>query len=128
MQMSFCITSKFSLIFPDLKKLFVNSNTTDATNGVGTSYPSGAPDFIPGFQDVRFAQSLVFCVVFCRSLLCPFVVFIVAIVFSVLRITPSDYPFGILWPLYFLSFASRLLITPLVSCGHCIFCPSHYFF
>jgi hypothetical protein len=50
----------------DLKKLFVNSKTTDDTNGAGTSYPSGAPDFIPGFQDVRFAQSLVFCIVFCR--------------------------------------------------------------
>ena len=51
-----------------------------------------------------------------------------AIVFSVLRITPSDYPFGILWPLYFLSSALRLLITPLVSCGHCIVCPPHYAF
>jgi hypothetical protein len=66
MQMAFCITSKFSLIFQDLKKLFVNSKTTDDTNGAGTSYHSGAPDFIPGFQDVRFAQSLVFCIVFCR--------------------------------------------------------------
>ena len=50
----------------------------------------------------------------------------VAIVLSVLpRFTTSDYPFGILWPLYFLSFLDlRLLITPLVSCGHCIVCPS----
>ena len=59
---------------------------------------------------------------------CPFVVSIMAIVFSVLRITPSDYPFGILWQQYFLSFALRLLITHLVSCGHCIFCPPHYAF
>ena len=39
-----------------------------------------------------------------------------------LRFTASDYPFGILWPLYCLSFDLWLLITPLVSCGHCIVC------
>ena len=52
--------------------------------------------------------------------------FLVAIVLSVLpRFTTSDNPFGILWPLYCLSFLDlRLLITPLVSCGHCIFCHS----
>ena len=50
----------------------------------------------------------------------------VAIVLSVLpRFTISDYPFGVLWPLYCLSLLDlRLLITPLVSCGRCIFCPS----
>ena len=49
-----------------------------------------------------------------------------AVVLSVLpRLTTSDYPFGILWSLYFLSFLDlRLLITPLVSCGRCIVCPS----
>ena len=52
--------------------------------------------------------------------------YLVAVVLSVLpRLTNSDYPFGILWPLYFLSFLDlRLLITPLVSCGHCIVCHS----
>ena len=52
--------------------------------------------------------------------------YLVAVVLSVLpRLTTSDYPFGILWPLYFLSFLDlRLLITPLVSCGHCIVCHS----
>ena len=52
--------------------------------------------------------------------------YLVAVVLSVLpRLTSSDYPFGILWPLYFLSFLDlRLLITPLVSCGHCIICHS----
>ena len=50
----------------------------------------------------------------------------VAIVLSVLpRLTTSDYPFGIMWSLYCLSFLDlRFLITPLVSCGHCIVCPS----
>ena len=43
--------------------------------------------------------------------------FFLAIVLSVvLRFTASDYPFGILWPLYCLSFFDLLLlITPLVS-------------
>jgi hypothetical protein len=37
----------------------------------------------------------------------------------------SDYHFGIFWPLYCMSvFDIRLLITPLVSFGHCIACPS----
>ena len=43
------------------------------------------------FSGVGVARSLVFCVVFCRSL---FFLFL-AIVFSVLRFTASDYPFGI---------------------------------
>jgi len=51
--------------------------------------------------------------------------YLLAIVFSVLlRFTDSDYPFGIFWPLCFLSFGLRILITPLVSFGHCVFCPS----
>jgi len=51
---------------------------------------------------------LVLCIVFCRSLFVPFVLFLMAIVLYVLlRFTASDYPFGIL--------DSRLLITPLVS-------------
>ena len=51
-----------------------------------------------------------------------------AIVLSVLWITASDYPFNILWPLYCLSFELRLLITSLVSFGHCIACPLNYGF
>ena len=52
--------------------------------------------------------------------------YLLAIVLSVLlRFTASHYLFGIIWPLYCLSFyALRLLITPLVSFGHCIVCPS----
>jgi hypothetical protein len=49
-----------------------------------------------------------------------------AIVSSVLlRFMPSDYPFGICWPLYRLSYFNKcLLITPLVSFGQCIVCPT----
>ena len=52
--------------------------------------------------------------------------YLLTIVLSVLRrFTDSDYPFGIFWPLYCLFFVDLLiLITPLVSFGHCIFCSS----
>ena len=50
--------------------------------------------------------------------------FLLSIVLSVLRLTASDYPFGIFWSLYCLSFDLRLLITPLVFFGHCIVWPS----
>jgi hypothetical protein len=46
-------------------------------------------------------------------------------VLSVLRLTASDYPFGIFWLLCCLSFCDwQLLITHLVSCGHCVVCPA----
>jgi hypothetical protein len=49
------------------------------------------------FSGVRVARSLIFCVVFCRSFFfCPFILFLLAIVLSVLpRFTDSDYRFGI---------------------------------
>ena len=46
-------------------------------------------------------------------IVCPFVLFLLAIVLSVLRYTDSDYPFGILWPLCCLFFDIRILITSL---------------
>ena len=51
--------------------------------------------------------------------------YLLAIVLSVLVwFTASDYLFGILWPLYCLSlFDLQLLITSLVSFGHCVVCP-----
>ena len=76
--------------------------------------------------------TLVYC---CHCIICPSIYgfwlplwYIVAIVLSVLLFTASDYHFGILWPLYYLSFYLRLLITTLVSCCHCIICPSIYGF
>ena len=78
---------------------------TGATSGAGTVYPSGAPEFIPGFSGVRVARSLDFCVLFDRS-----IVFLLTVFY---------------WLLYCLSFFDlRILITPLVSFGHCIVCPS----
>ena len=54
--------------------------------------------------------------------------YLLAIVLTVLLFTASDYHFGIFWPLYWLSFYLQLLITTLVSFGHCIDCPSIYGF
>ena len=71
---------------------------------------------------------------FGHCIVCPYTLYVfslplwylLAIVLSILlRFTASHYSFGIFWPLHCLSFyALRLLITPLVSFGHCIVCPS----
>ena len=58
-------------------QIFEKSNTTCAYSGAGTTNPSIPPKFI----GVCFAQSFVFCVVFCRSL---FFCFLLAIVLSIL--------------------------------------------
>jgi hypothetical protein len=54
------------------------------------------------------------------------VLLLLAIVLSVLlRFTDSHYPFGIFWSLCCLFFFDlRILITPLVSFGHCVVCSS----
>jgi hypothetical protein len=54
--------------------------------------------------------------------------YLLVIVLSVLWFMSSDYPFGICWSLYCLFFDLRLLITPLVSFGHCIVCSLIYVF
>jgi hypothetical protein len=51
--------------------------------------------------------------------------YLVAIVLSA-RFTTSDYSYGILWPLYCLH-DLQLLITPVVSCVHCIVCTIYDF-
>ena len=38
-------------------------NTTGATSGAGTAYPSGASEFTPGFSGVRVTRSLALCFV-----------------------------------------------------------------
>ena len=54
--------------------------------------------------------------------------YLLVIVLSVLWFTSSDYPFGIFWSLHCLFFDLRLLITPLVSFGHCLVCSLIYVF
>jgi len=64
-----------------------------ALYGTRTVYSQGTHEFTPGFSGVYVSRSLVFCVVFCRSL---FVLFLLPIVLSVLlQFSASDYPFGI---------------------------------
>ena len=71
-------------------------NTTDATRGTGTFYPSGAPDLTPEFQWGSCYPIFSFMCMFCRLLFVP-VSFLI-------------------WPLCFLFFGDIwILITPLVS-------------
>ena len=71
-------------------------NTTGATSGAGTVYPSGAHAFTPGFQWGSCYSIFSFMRIFCRSLFVLLYFFLLAIVLSVLlRYTDSDYPFGI---------------------------------
>jgi hypothetical protein len=35
-------------------------NSTGPTSGTGTAYPSGAPEFTPGFMGIRATRSLVY--------------------------------------------------------------------
>ena len=68
--------------------LSFNSNMMGVTGGTGTANISGAPEF----SLVCSAQSLISCVVFCRSL---FVLFLLPIVLSILQLMASDYSYVI---------------------------------
>ena len=54
--------------------------------------------------------------------------YLLVIVLSVPPFTASDCPFGIFWSLWCLSLHLHLLITPSISFGHCVICPSIYNF
>jgi hypothetical protein len=54
--------------------------------------------------------------------------YLLVIVLSVLWFKSSGYPFGICWSLYCLFFDLCLLVTHLVSFGHCIVCSLIYVF
>jgi hypothetical protein len=78
--------------------VYDKDNTTGATCGAGTPYPSGTPEYTHCFSGVHVSRSLVFCVMLCRSL------------FGLLSV--------FFWPLYYLPFFDlRLIIrpTPLLS-------------
>jgi hypothetical protein len=64
------------------------------TSWVGTAYPSGAPEFTPGFSGVRATRSLVLYVCFVDRYL-------------------SICPFSFQWLLCCLSFDLQIVITPL---------------
>ena len=86
---------------PDLSSLITwhrksnQINTTGAISGAGTAYPSRAPEFIPCFSGFVLLD-LQFYVYVLQNVVCHFVLFLLAIVLSVLRqFTDSDYPFDI---------------------------------
>ena len=81
-------------LFFYVKCVVDSSNTMGVTRGEETAYPSGAPEFTPILSGVHVSRSLVFCVVFCRSLF----VLLVIMFFVLLRFTDSDYPFSIFKP------------------------------
>ena len=53
---------RFSIV--NMYSVIVLFNTSGATSGAGTAYPSGAPEFTPDFFGVHVALSLVLCVCF----------------------------------------------------------------
>ena len=70
--------------------LSVNINTTGDTSGAGSVYSSELSRVQPDLSGILVVQSIVYCVGFCRSL---FVLFLLPIVLSDLRLTASNYPF-----------------------------------
>ena len=61
------------------------SDTAGAISRAGITYLSGALTFTYGFHWVRVARSLIFCVVFCRSL------FVLLSLIVVLQLMASNY-------------------------------------
>ena len=71
-------------------------NTTSATSGAGATSISGASKSIPGFQWGWCYSIFSHMCIFLQIAVCPFLLFLLAIVLSVLlRYTDSDYTFGI---------------------------------
>ena len=74
--------------------IYMQINTTGFTSRIGTTYPSGAPDFTPDFQWGSYYSIFSFMCMFCRSL------FVLSLIFF--------------WPLCcLLLFDIRILITSL---------------
>ena len=114
--------------------LSLNGNTTNVTSGAQSANSSGAPEFIPSFSVVHVARSLMFGVVFCRSL---FVLLPLAIVLSVRRLFMAfDYPMVLCVLLLFTAFdypivlCVNLLLTafdyPIVLCVLLLFTAFDY--
>jgi hypothetical protein len=90
------VRTKINVIFQrfvDTRLKVIRINTTGSTSGAGTASSSVAPKVTLVFSWVRVAPSLVFCVVYVDHSF-PFVLFRLAIVLSVLRLTASDNPFA----------------------------------
>jgi hypothetical protein len=82
-----------------------------------------------------FTASYYPCGIFWHYITCPSIYsfllpmwYLLVIILPVLLFTASYYPCDIVWSLYCLFFYFQLLITPVVSFGHYIACPSIYSF
>jgi len=88
---NYCSSQSHVHMFLDLYTYHLYSltpfpNTTGATSWAGTAFPSGTPEFTPGFY-----WSLCYSISSFMCMVCPFVLFLLAIVLSVLlRCTDSD--------------------------------------
>ena len=97
-------------VFMTYNRVSNQNNTTGATCGVGSAYPSESPEFTPVVSVVRVTRSLVLCVMFCRLLFVLYL-FLLAIVLSILlRFTSSD--FGIM----------NLKTSPKIQSTNCKIC------
>jgi hypothetical protein len=107
--------------------LLVLSRFTDSIYPFGIFWPL----YCLSFLDIRILITLL--VSFGHYIACPFSIYgfwlpfwylLVIILLVLSRYMDSDYPFGIFWPLYCVSFLDiRILITLSVSFGHYIVCP-----
>ena len=94
-----------------LPDYLTNCNVCITIKG-GWMDPSGAPVFIRGFSGVRVAQSLVFCVMFCRS-------FFVLLSFCGHCVVCPSFGHCVVCPSSF----GHCVVCP-SSVGHCVVCPS----
>ena len=94
--------------FMTFQQVCNKSNTTDATGGAGTTYPSGVHEFISGFSGVlQFSvQCFVDCCLSCGFFLWPFVLSVI------LRFTAPDYLFAI-FKLFFCFLRTHIHSRPL---------------
>ena len=87
-------TSRFFLM--TYHRVFNWSNTTVATSGAGSSYPSGAPEFTPSFQWSSCCSVFSFQCDILYLIVCHLYLFLFGIgLHVILRISASDYPFSI---------------------------------
>ena len=88
----------------------------------------GRDRMVVEFTTTYYRSLFVLLSCFGHCVVCPSSIYVFWLPLWYLRFTASDYPFDIFWPLFCLSFELRVLITPLVSFGHCFVCPSSYGF
>ena len=70
----------------NISRICFPSDTTGATSVTRTAYPSWDPISPPVFSGVQVAQSLAFCVMFCRSLFVAFLLPLYGVAFLDLRL------------------------------------------